>query len=699
MTDIIKLNTSLVKAVQHDDGTYEYAQQQSVETDIFNYKSKELLINLKPSDIPPKGHIERGDFIRNEKKKVREGVTINGVHIIGSLYYHWNFHTMVTDSEPDIFGKSIPIRTRPDICDNDWLIHNEYYQAQIQKNKEVFAVGGSRQIGKTENIVSMTARELFSFKNSEVLGLFSISEDKQTFTKKFQNVLTDKSNFLIVPALDKDLTKKQIRFGFTETDNTPNVYSNLFLYLTQEGVNTEAGAGKTVTFFFFDEIAKYPMKSVYSSVIDAMRGKYGFRCSPFLAFTGGNAEKGTDAKNLYFNPKSNNIRTYQNDGKDTGYFMPAYFRRDFKERMLLSEYLKVDVPRDSELNSLNIEVMNKELAEETIKEERRLAALDPNPVTLLQRTVYNPITTTEIFLTVGGKPFENFADRLRVHRDLLIMSNKGRKIDVSIESGVPMWRDSKKLTIQNFPKQQYEPDDCAIVMYEPPLTGFNHYWLHAGGLDPYNTSQTVTSSSLASFYLIRRQYSDLKDTYKDTMVLSYYARPDKMTALLENIRIILMLYNGTMLHEVSNDLVLNHFDKNNEADRYLCKTWNLAHEINPDTKSKSSYGLPPTPKNQSYIIDCIKEYLSETIGFDKDGNEILGYTRILDPMLCEELIEFSEDGNFDRIWGFGHAVVYCKYLDKYNTVEEQREVKVTSKPVQSKSPFSMGGGSFLKRRQ
>ena len=664
-----------------------------LETSIFNYKSKEFLINLKSSDIPPKGHIDRGDFILNEKNKCKNGVTINGVHINGALYYHLNFHTIALDVQEN--NRVIRIKQHPSLRDNDWILFNEYDKALV--NKKAFVLGGSRQIGKSEQIVSMSCRELFLYENSEVLGLFSIKNDKETYMKKLRIAMEDTSNFLVIPAIDKDFTKTQLRFGITKKDNTPIVYSTLFTYLTSEGENTESGAGKTVSFFFFDEIAKYPFKQAYEAVLPALRSEYGFRCSPLLCFTGGYVSKSKDAQNIFLNPIANNVADYENDNKQTGFFMPALYRQDFKKEMLFADYLDIKVPKNSELYELKIKVSDKELALTTLTEEYKLAEQDKDPSTLLKKKIYDPLKIDDMFLSEGGSPFEAYKDKLKKHKKYLELNPIGRIVDVNYNNGNPTFKSSTKTVIKHFPKLEYESKDCGIMMYEPPLKN-NLYWLHVGGLDPYNTNKSDTSSSLGSFYLFRRTYSDLSDSFQDTMVVSYYARPDKMTDFLDNIKCILLLYNGTMLHEQSNDIVLNHFDKNNEAKKFLCETWNLSKEINPQSNAKSSFGLAPTVKNQDYIIENIHAYLSETIGFTKDGDIIEGYTRILDPLLIDELIEYTTDGNFDRIWGFGHAIVYYKYLDKYYKVEEVVTKVETRNYIPNKSPFSMGGKSpFYKK--
>lgn len=115
------------------------------QTSIFNYKSKEFLLNLKASDIPNKNSLEYNDFIINEEEKCIGGVNINGINIPGSLYFELNHWFMGVDTL-DEYGNVIPIVKHPELRDNSWLIHNAYEEAY--KEKKILVIGGSRQIGK-----------------------------------------------------------------------------------------------------------------------------------------------------------------------------------------------------------------------------------------------------------------------------------------------------------------------------------------------------------------------------------------------------------------------------------------------------------------------------------------------------------------------------------------------------------------------
>ena len=214
---------------------------------IFNIKSPEFYINMKPTSIPPRGHRDRQAFVDLENKKCTDGLTVNGIYIPGSFYYDFNFHVIELDDNGRSYGTA-------KVRDNGWIIHNDFYQAQ--QNKLHYCVSGSRQLGKSDVLVSLTMHEVSVYDNTTGILLFTSSKDQTTFTNKMKVAHDNLVDFLKVPLLDKDFNKDVLRFGYKETNNDNELHARLYLYNTAGGHNTEVGAGTTVTFFAFDEIAK-----------------------------------------------------------------------------------------------------------------------------------------------------------------------------------------------------------------------------------------------------------------------------------------------------------------------------------------------------------------------------------------------------------------------------------------------------------
>ena len=64
----------------------------------------------------------------------------------------------------------------------------------------------------------------------------------------------------------------------------------------------------------------------------------------------------------------------------------------------------------------------------------------------------------------------------------------------------------------------------------------------------------------------------------------------------------------------------------------------------------------------------MKKYMEEVVYKETDdkGNvikEVLGVYRILDPMLLEEIIQYNEDGNYDRVVAAELAVAQAMRMD------------------------------------
>lgn len=211
-----------------------------------NYASKLFFKNYRPSDIPP---VDRRldspymQMVADEREKCIRGVNVGGLHIWGSLYYFLNHHFIDYDDINE-FGEEYVKIDRPLLRDNDWIIHKGYNEAK--QNKEGFMLAGLRQFGKSTTQVCLASHELFFRQNAEVLALYASKADKQTFTKKIEIAIKNNTDFIVVPSIDQDFTKEQIRFGIKKTDNEDFIFSKLFVYLTDEGRKTEVAAGKAL---------------------------------------------------------------------------------------------------------------------------------------------------------------------------------------------------------------------------------------------------------------------------------------------------------------------------------------------------------------------------------------------------------------------------------------------------------------------
>ena len=207
--------------------------------------------------------------------------------------------------------------------------------------------------------------------------------------------------------------------------------------------------------------------------------------------------------------------------------------------------------------------------------------------------------------------------------------------------------------------------------------------------DPYNTDQTKTSDSLGSIYVMRRQNTNVgEDVFQDVMVASYTGRPAKLDDFHTNVMYLLEYYNSTVLNEASNSTFVQFFD-NKQKGNYVEDAVQLQKEINPNSQAMNMKGLAATPRNKQYRQDLIIKYLYE----EETTEGKPGYTRVLDPILCMELLGFNPDnkkGNYDRIDAFGHALTHLYKEKKYRPIVDINYEEKIEKQEIKKRPNAFG---------
>jgi hypothetical protein len=84
---------------------------------------------------------------------------------------------------------------------------------------------------------------------------------------------------------------------------------------------------------------------------------------------------------------------------------------------------------------------------------------------------------------------------------------------------------------------------------------------------------------------------------------------------------------------------------------------------------KREYGVHRSAqKIIDYLHNCLKKYMEEKILVEKneDGvitKEVLGVSKMFDPVLLEEIIQYNDRGNFDRIVAAELAIAQALKMD------------------------------------
>jgi hypothetical protein len=118
---------------------------------------------------------------------------------------------------------------------------------------------------------------------------------------------------------------------------------------------------------------------------------------------------------------------------------------------------------------------------------------------------------------------------------------------------------------------------------------------------------------------------------------------------------------------------------------YLEKQPDWLKEIVPNTTVRRDYGIHrSSEKIRDFLHGALKKYTEEVIHTEKDedGNiksEIKGMAKIFDPVLLEEMIQYNEQGNFDRIIAAELAVALAMKLDPImGKIGGEQDVRIQS---------------------
>lgn len=685
-----------------------------LETDIFNYHTPEFFINMK--NIPDKTSIERKSFVLEEKRKSRDGINVNGIFIPGGLYFHLNYYYL----QGDDLSNSKKTVMLPRLRDNEWIFFNDYDKAYNQKL--IYTFFGLRQAGKSENIVSLCLRELSLFKDTEAIALFSRTPDRDTFVKKMSTAITYGEKFMIVPNIDKDWSKDEIRFGVTKIDNTTDLRARLYIYNTQEGKKIQIGSGKSPSFMLMDEIAINPFRSVYDVVEPALLSDIGgLRCSPLFTFTGGEAEKAKDAENFVkFPSKSKQFITTLDDNVDVGgRFLTGLYRKDCKKESTISKFLGKET--GTWIDDYRIYVSDFEEAKIKIEEEKEEARKSPDSNTFLLKRIFFPLNLDDVFLTESNNKFpkeaiDQYQTWLKNH---FVPTYADFYRDMN---GKVSWKHSDIKPINKFPIKPADDKMAPVIILEHPVTNAPRF-TYCIGIDPVNNDQSSDKEvSLFCVYVYKRMISPM-DLYKNQVVASISYRPKELSDAHEMALMLAEYYNAVegVLPEASEASIFQYFFLKRKG-HYLANSFDLVTEINKKSSFKGKKGLPATTVNQRHYMNIMVEDANrEDISVNEEGDEERSYgiTKINDYMLLEEMKNYRgrtsgkgiHDGNFDRIIAYGCALTLARYYDvKYPiasqipsnrpepTQREKQEYRTMFGKIERKSQQIIGGNNQPKVR-
>lgn len=612
-----------------------------------NIDYKDWFINQKR--IPDKESAECKPFFDFHKDLCLNGAMMDGVYINPFLYWHLNiWHT-----EVDIIddrGRIAQKYANPLLRDNEWLVTNEIDRAQQEKRGLVIL--GIRRFAKSVLEASYIAWGATFDENSQNIIAGLNAPDIKLITDKIDKGLNFIPEYWRWQRIE-DNWKNQVTLGIKTKSGERIPFSSILIRNLDEGNNEEAIAGTKPRKLIIDEIGKGNFLRSLQAAIPGFTTPFGWGCSPILTGTGGDMKKFMDAKSLMFDVDNFNFLTYNNakdDKRIHGLFISHKYRMEAKEESSLGAFL--NQPASSNLHNVNMLVSNEENATKITNDNLERLKKAGDRIAYLKEKMYYPQEVDDIFLNEDTNIFDiESAKRQKIR---LINQEKTGTPVILFNDGEKIAHEfTDKMPISNFPLKSSDLKEAPVVIYEFPIDN-PPYGLYVAGIDPYRQGKAAYSSSLGAVYVYKRMHEISGEKYQDMFVASYVARPDKKETWEEQARLLIKYYNARALCE-NDDISFIEYMKAKGDAHYLEKQPDWLKEIVPNTTVRRDYGIHrSSQKVIDYLHNCLKKYMEEAIHKEKDEDgkvirEVLGVSKMFDPVLLEEIIQYNDSGNFDRI--------------------------------------------------
>ena len=665
-----------------------------------NVKYSEWLINQ--SRLPDKSSQEYKPFFEFHKKLCLDGFMMDGVFINPFLYWHlnlWHTEVDVIDDRGRIYQKY----ANPSLRDNEWLVTNEIDRAHAEKRGLVIL--GIRRFAKSVLEASYIAWGATFDENSQNVIAGLNAPDIKLITDKLDKGLNFLPEYFRWQRVE-DNWKNQVTLGIKTKGGERIPFSQILIRNLDEGNNEEAIAGTKPRKLIIDEIGKGSFLRGLQAAVPGFTTPFGWGCSPILTGTGGDMKRFMDAKSLMFDVDNYNFLTYNND-EDTrrvhGLFISNKYRMEAKEDSTLGAY--VNAEKTSDLHNVQMLVSNEEKANKITNDNLERLKKAGDRVAYLKEKMYYPQKVDDIFLNEDTNIFDIESAKRQKTR-LLQNERTGTPVILFSDEGKIGHEFTDKMPISNFPLKSTDAKDAPVVIYEFPIEN-PPYGLYVAGIDPYRQGQAKYSTSLGSVYIYKRMHDLTGEKYQDMFVASYCARPDKKETWEEQARLLIKYYNARALCE-NDDISFIEYMKSKGDAHYLEKQPQWLLEVIPNTTVKREYGIHRSARKIiDYLHTCLKRYMEDAIYTEKDeeGNvikEITGVSKIFDPMLLEEIIQYNDEGNFDRIIAAELAIAQALKMDpilgKIGGTSDDRVKSLYSKKLKSNRLFSSSKNMFNTRQ-
>lgn len=679
-------------------------------------QSNEMLVNMKPKDIPPYNHrkhyfeqdLSTIQFWQEEANKMKNGININGYFMHPWMYHHLN-----------IFKTKIPVSQKeerimcPPLRDNEWFFVENLKTAEDAKDRGLMLYG-TRRFSKSTIMASYIEwKAKTKFNSVATLTGGNESDLVQLLDKVDTSMMySPEALKLIVQKTEGERTNGTMHLGLKPSASELLDYSQIKVQNLAAGSKraSQKTAGGAPSAFVVDEIGKFAFLMSYLAALPSFATPYGFKCVPILSGTGGEADLSLDAMKVISNPEAYNMIPMDWDLLESKIdpehvtwkrrtfvsFMPGQMGYEVGFKSIergFGEFLGIKNAKDLD----KVIIKQADWANNRVVLDERIAAAKKETgskgvVLEQQKRVQNPQDPEDCFITIEGNPFPS--EEAKLHKNRIIETgDTGRKVFLSYDDqGNIIDTPAEEFPLADFPFAGGFID-APIQLFEPLPLHKPAHGLYVAGMDDYKHDQS-DGDSVGTLYIYKRQWFD---PYSLTIVASYAARPNPRSKFDRQCHLLLKAYNAICFHENEDNNFKTYLDGKHETELYMAQGFDFAAELNLNNNGNRKYGWQATTRNIDFGYGLIKKALEAEVEVTReDGTKftILGVQRIKDVGLLEEIQNFTKDGNFDRLRGYMGALMYSHFLDArfdYPRVpargEQEKQVAAKKKTHTRVNPF------------
>jgi intein/homing endonuclease len=380
--------------------------------------------------------------------------------------------------------------------------------------------------------------------------------------------------------------------------------------------------------------------------------------------TGGTDEADyTGLKDLFYEPEGYNVLSVENiwdegASKRCGFFVPEYANMGGTD-----EEGKPFMDKDGNTDM-------KVAAAYALRQRQKIIDNASDRSAIDRYIAEHPFNPMEATLQLSGNIFPK-KDLIRhlahIRNNENIRNFKQVGELVNGPGGSLEWKQSKEIKdIIRYKIDKSESRDGAIVIWEHPMIN-PPYGLYIAACDPYDHDKSGTDS-LGSVFIYKR-FQTFEYSY-DTIVAEYTGRPDTAEEFYEIVRKLLVYYHANVLYENQNPGLSVYF-RNKNIDYMLADQPDIISKIIKDSKVTRVKGTHMVTALKDWAEGRLRDWLIEEY---EPGKKNL--TKIYSEPLLEELIAYSDKGNFDRVSALFILMIYREELHQLHVKKKEEIEKV-----------------------